>query len=407
MAKARRANLPSLIRSGITGFRHMTQTVFSGQSADFKILLWTVIFMTGAGAVMVFSSSYIDSVIRENNVFGELQSQLFGIVGGAFLLIVFAFLKPATIQKLANWGLVLGLSLQAAVIFTGFGASVNGNRNWLDLGFVTVQPSEFIKIAMIVYLANLISVERLYAREDYRFWMVPTGVFAVIAIFVGVLGSDAGTTIIMAFILFGMYYMGGLPWRYVTLLSIVAVIAMPLLMISNASRRGRVMAWLFPSAPDPNGYNWQSEHAKWAFASGGPFGVGLGNSKMKWSWLPEAQNDFIFAIIGEEWGMVGALFTIGLFISLGIVLFRIAKKTNDPYQRLVVYGVTFWIMGQAFINMSVVLTMFPVLGVNLPLISAGGSSILATLIAIGIVLGIERNNSISPSKRLVRSGVRR
>jgi cell division protein FtsW (lipid II flippase) len=260
---------------------------------------------------------------------------------------------------------------------------------------------------MIVYLANLISVERLYAREDYRFWMVPTGVFAVIAIFVGVLGSDAGTTIIMAFILFGMYYMGGLPWRYVTLLSIVAVIAMPLLMISNASRRGRVMAWLFPSAPDPNGYNWQSEHAKWAFASGGPFGVGLGNSKMKWSWLPEAQNDFIFAIIGEEWGMVGALFTIGLFISLGIVLFRIAKKTNDPYQRLVVYGVTFWIMGQAFINVSVVLTMFPVLGVNLPLISAGGSSILATLIAIGIVLGIERNNSISPSKRLVRSGVRR
>lgn len=385
----------------------MTQTVFSGQSADFKVLLWTVIFMTVAGAVMVFSSSYIDSVIKENNVFGELQSQLMGIVGGAFLLIVFAFLKPSSVQRLANWGLVVGLGMQFAVVFTSFGASVNGNRNWLDLGFATIQPSEFIKIAMIVYLANLVSVERLYAREDYRFWVVPTAAFVVIAVFVGVLGSDAGTTIVMAFILFGMYYMGGLPWKYVSLLSILAAIAIPLLVISNPSRRGRVMAWLLPNAPDPNGYNWQAEHAKWAFASGGPFGVGLGNSKMKWSWLPEAQNDFIFAIIGEEWGMVGALFTIVLFVSLGIVLFRIAKKTIDPYQRLVVYGVTFWIMGQAFLNMSVVLTMLPVLGVNLPLISAGGSSILATLISIGIVLGIERNNSLAPNMRSVRGGVRK
>jgi len=407
MARRKRLNFPGLVRAGLDGFKHMTSTVFSSQSADFKILLWTVIFMTGAGAVMVFSSSYIDSVIKSNDMFGEIRSQVLGIAGGALLLIVFAFLKPTTVQRLANWGLALGLGLQAVVLFTGFGASVNGNRNWLDLGFITIQPSEFIKVAMIVYLANMISVERMYSREDYRFWAAPTGVFAVIALFVGVLGSDAGTTIIMAFILYGMYFIAGLPRKYLTWITILGVVAMPLLMMSNASRRGRVMAWLFPSAPDPNGYNWQSEHAKWAFASGGPFGVGLGNSKMKWSWLPEAQNDFIFAIIGEEWGMVGALVTIGLFLSLGIVMFRIAKRTQDPYQRLVVYGVTFWIMGQAFINISVVLSMFPVLGVNLPLISAGGSSMLATLIAIGIVLGIERNNSLKPALRVVRSMARR
>ena len=363
--------------------------------------------MTGAGTVMVFSSSYIDSVIKNNGILGETTSQVFAIIGGAVLLIVFAFVKPTTVQRLANWGLALGLGLQAIVLFTGLGASVNGNRNWLDLGFITVQPSEFIKVAMIVYLANMISVERMYAREDYRFWVAPTGIFAVIALFVGVLGSDAGTTIIMAFILYGMYFMAGLPGKYLAWVTVAGVVAMPLLMMSNASRRGRVMAWLFPSAPDPNGYNWQSEHAKWAFASGGPFGVGLGNSKMKWSWLPEAQNDFIFAIIGEEWGMIGALITIGVFVSLGIVMFRIARKTKDPYQRLVVYGVTFWIMGQAFINISVVLSMFPVLGVNLPLISAGGSSMLATLIAIGIVLGIERNNSLKPALRVVRNVARR
>jgi cell division protein FtsW (lipid II flippase) len=122
---------------------------------------------------------------------------------------------------------------------------------------------------------------------------------------------------------------------------------------------------------------------------------------MKWSWIPEAQNDFIFAIIGEEWGLVGSLIVIALFVFLGITLFRIAKKTNDQYQRLFVYGVTFWIMSQAFINISVVLTMFPVLGVNLPLISAGGTSMTATLMALGMVLGIERNNHSRPALRVV------
>ena len=167
------------------------------------------------------------------------------------------------------------------------------------------------------------------------------------------------------------------------------------------------MAWLNPNAPDPNNFNWQTEHGKWAFASGGPFGVGLGNSKMKWSWLPEAQNDFIFAIIGEEFGLVGALLTIGLFVALGMTLFKVARKTIDPYQRLVVYGVTFWIMCQAFVNISVVLTIIPVLGVPLPLISAGGTAMLSTLIALGIVLGIERNNTNRPALKVVSGGRRR
>lgn len=403
MAKRKRLNVGGVLPSMVSGFRKMVRTVFTGQSADFKTLLWIVIFMTAFGTVMVFSSSYVDSVIKENNMFGEMRSQLGGIVLGAFLMIVFAYLKPERLQWLANWALVFGLFLQFLVVFTPLGASVNGNRNWLNLApGLSLQPSEFIKIALILYVANMLVRENRFHPSELQFWAVPSVVFAVIAFMVGYLGSDVGTVLIMALILFGIYYMAGLPWKLVGGLSVAAVVAVPLLMMSNASRRGRFLAWLNPDAPDPNGYNWQSEHAKWAFASGGPFGVGLGGSKMKWSWLPEAQNDFIFAIIGEEWGMVGALFTIVLFIALGMVMMRIAKRTNDPFQRLVVYGVTFWIMAQAFINISVVLTMFPVLGVNLPLISAGGSSMLATLIAIGIVLGIERNNSLKPALRVVR-----
>ncbi len=407
MARNNRATFAQLGPSLLAKFQNLARNVFSGQSPEFKRLLWTVIFMTAFGLVMVFSSSYVDAVIKENDIFGEMWSQLGGIVIGGFLLLVFANLRPERLLNLANFSMGLGILLQLLVVFTPLGASVNGNRNWLYLGPISMQPSEFIKIALILYIAKMLTAPNRFESHELQFWYAPSIAFGVVAVLVGFLGSDVGTTLIMAIILFGMYYMAALPWKYVATLALAAAIAVPGLMMSNASRRGRFFAWLNPSAPDPNGYNWQSEHAKWAFASGGPFGVGLGNSKMKWSWLPEAQNDFIFAIIGEELGMFVALFTIALFIALGMVMMKIAKKTKDPFQSLVVYGVTFWIMSQAFINISVVLTMFPVLGVNLPLISAGGTSMLATLVAIGIVLGIEKNNSLKPALRVVQGAGRR
>jgi cell division protein FtsW (lipid II flippase) len=152
------------------------------------------------------------------------------------------------------------------------------------------------------------------------------------------------------------------------------------------------MAWLNPNAPDPNDYNWQSQHGIWALAAGGIGGVGLGNSKLKWSWIPEAENDFIFAIIGEEEGLLGAVAVIALFIFMGFLFKRIAERTVDIYSRSVVIGVGIWILGQALVNIAVVLNLLPVLGVPLPLISAGGSSLAANLVAIGIVLSIEREN---------------
>jgi cell division protein FtsW len=384
----------------------MVRTVFVGQSREFKILVFIVAFMVVFGATMVLSSSYVDSAANQLNPFGELWSQLLAVVLGAFLLLVFAFLKPDTVGRLAIFGMGLGLFLEALVLFTPLGVEINGNRNWLDVGF-SLQPSELLKIAMIVYVAKLIMKPKGFDQDDYRFWMPPALVFSFLAVLVAGFGKDVGTVIVMAVILFGMFYMAGLPWKYIIALIAAAAVAVPLLMVSSASRLGRVLAWLNPNAPDPNGYNWQSTHGEWAFASGGFFGTGLGKSKMKWSWIPEAQNDFIFAIVGEEWGLIGALGIIALFVAMGSVMFRIAAKANDPYQKLVVYGVTFWIMSQAFINISVVLTMFPVLGVNLPLISAGGTSMLSSLIAIGLVLGIDRSNNTKPQRATSRSMVKR
>lgn len=404
MAK-QRAGIGNVVQKWTRSFVSMALNVFRTQSPEFKTLLYIVSFMTVAGSVMVFSSSYVSAVIQSSNPFGEVRTQIASAIIGWILLIVLANFQPSRIERLAKVGLGVGIFLQLLVLLTPLGKTVNGNRNWLNLGVATVQPSELLKIALIIFVAHVLSRPNPYQPEEIKFWSKPVYAFVAIA-GVTIWGQDVGTVIIMALILFGMFYLGGLPWRYVQLLTVGALLAIPIAMFSSSSRRGRIMAWFNPDGPDPTGYNWQAMHGKWAFAAGGWFGTGLGNSKMKWSWLPEAQNDFIFAIIGEEWGLVGSLFTIALFVALGITMFKIARKTADQYQKLVVYGVTFWIMAQAFINISVVLTMFPVLGVNLPLISAGGTSMIATLIAIGIVLGIERSNSTKGNFTVVRGGRR-
>jgi cell division protein FtsW (lipid II flippase) len=271
----------------------------------------------------------------------------------------------------------------------------------LNLGIATFQPSEFLKIALIMMVATFMVGRSQFDKSEGQFWIPPVATFGVIFFFVGYLSKDMGTMIVMAIFLAGMLFLGGLPNRFLKWLLAAGVGGILLLFTLGGSRRGRILAWMFPEAPDPNQYNWQAQHGKWAFAAGGLFGVGPGNSKMKWSWIPEAQNDFIFAIIGEEYGLIGALTVIALFVFMAITLFKIAGKTADDYERLFVYGVTFWIIGQAFINISVVLTMLPVLGVNLPMISSGGTSMVATLMALGMVMGIERNNHRSPRFRVV------
>ena len=171
------------------------------------------------------------------------------------------------------------------------------------------------------------------------------------------------------------------------------------MVMSSPSRRIRFDAWLNPDAADPMGVRWQFEHGTWALASGGIFGTGLGRSKLKWSWIPEVENDFIFAIIGEELGMVGAMFVILLFFAMGLTMYHIAKSQTNAFNRYLVTGIMLWIIFQAFINISVVLGLLPVLGVPLPLISAGGSSLIATLSAIGVVLAVERDRVLHLGRR--------
>jgi cell division protein FtsW (lipid II flippase) len=287
-------------------------------------------------------------------------------------------------------------------VFTPLGTEINGNKNWINILGFTVQPSEFLKICLVIILAQFLSSRQNEFDDARRVWWPAIGVGISIAVTV-LLGKDVGTVIVMAIITIAMLIAAGMPRPIISAVSVLSVLAIPAIMISSPSRLGRVMAWLNPTAPDPNDFNWQSTHGVWAFAAGGFTGVGLGQSKLKWSWIPEAENDFIFAIIGEEMGLIGSVVVIAVFFALALVLIRIAMRTHDLYSRLVVLGVMFWIVMQAVINLAVVLTLLPVLGVPLPLISAGGSSMVANLMALGLVFGIERENHrlgpVAPRRR--------
>jgi cell division protein FtsW (lipid II flippase) len=212
-------------------------------------------------------------------------------------------------------------------------------------------------------------------------------------------GSDLGTVIVMFLIVMVQLSIAGMPRRLVGFIAGLAVVAIPIAINMSASRRARVLAWLNPSAPDPLDVNWQAKHGVWALAAGGVSGTGFGDSKMKWSWIPEVENDFIFAIIGEEFGLIGAAVVIALFVMLGFILVKITLKSQSNYERYILIGIMAWIVLQALVNIAVVLNFLPVLGVPLPLISSGGSSLLATLAAIGVALGIERRNSQQPLAR--------
>ncbi|MEY4980861.1 MAG: hypothetical protein RL174_199 [Actinomycetota bacterium] len=387
------ASVEALAKVGQAKLSAWFDRTFRAQSIYFYRLLGITIFLALFGLVMVLSASSIDSLKGTNNSFTVFNRQAaIALVG--LLAMAAASLFP--VSRFSSWSpriLLIALGVQFATIFVG--KEINGNRNWIDFGFFSFQPSEFLKVAIILHLATYLTRNQNDFDIPKVWWqglIVPLGGMVLV-----MAGKDLGTVIVMFALTLGLMSLAGMPARIIgAILAATAVLTPMLLSLGSGSRWGRILAWMNPNAADPNGYNWQSEHGMWAIAAGGIFGQGLGQSKMKWSWIPEVENDFIFAIIAEELGLIGALAVIGLFVFLMLAFVKVYQRTGDQFSRYVVLGVMAWITLQALINIAVVLRLLPVLGVPLPLISAGGSSILATLGAIGIVLAIERENHARP-----------
>ena len=372
---------------------------FRAESIYFYRLAGLTGFLVVFGLVMVLSSSSIDSLVANRDAYYIFSRQfLYALIGLALMLII-ASMPLSFIKNRVGLVLLIAFGLQLAVPFIG--VSVNGNTNWLSIAGFTLQPSEFLKLALILYMGWFISNREVEMENPQRV-LVPLLAVGGAAVLLVMLGRDLGTAVIFAFIIFGTLLMAGAPGRLLGQIALVAIALAAVATATSASRMARITAWLNPGSATSEAFNWQFEHGTWALAAGGVFGVGLGNSKMKWSWIPEVENDFIFAVIGEELGLVGAMVVIGLFALLIASLIRVMIRSESTFARITTLGVVIWILSQAAVNISVVLGILPVLGVPLPLISAGGSSLIATLAGIGLVLAFEKHNHRSPARGLRR-----
>ncbi|WP_053383723.1 FtsW/RodA/SpoVE family cell cycle protein [Leucobacter celer] len=349
------------------------------------------LLLVGFGLIMVLSSSSITSYLADQGFFGGFWRQAtFALVGLPLMLIAAAM--PIGFWKRWAWGLLaLGLALQT-LVFTPLGIEVYGNRNWIQIGGFSAQPSEALKLAFVVWVgAVLLRKEPLLGQMRHE--LIPVVIpGALIALGSVLLGHDLGTVLIMAAMMLGAMYFGGISWKSLGVTVFAGVLAVVLFVVTSENRMRRLLSHS-GGTDDYSGIDWQATHGRWALANGGVLGVGLGNSKAKWSWLPAADNDYIFAIIGEELGLIGALLVIALFVALTFIMLRIISRARDRFGRAVVGGILVWIVGQAFVNIGVVIGVFPVLGVPLPLISSGGTALVVCLAAIGVVISIARDGA--------------
>jgi len=394
------------VRPAIANFlRHPGQTsirwfdsYFLHQSNLFYRFVMLILLMLGCGLVMVLSASNVLSVKQTGDPFSEFLSQVgFAVLGLAAMLFI-SKRSVAQIQSYTTAFFWTTVVLQLLVRVPGIGVSVGGNTNWINLGIVQIQPSEFLKIGVILFLASLLSANLDYLW-DFNTVAKPVLIYGFGAAgLVLVLSGDLGTAAVMGSFILVLLFLIGMPAN--RLMIFVGLIGVAALVAATASpnRLNRILSFFNRCDSNIEAANWQVCHGEWALASGGLFGTGLGESKMKWGWIPEVENDFIFSIVGEEVGLIGAVVVLILFFLLARYMRQISINSRTDFGSIAVTGIMLWILIQALINIAVVLHLFPVLGVPLPLFSKGGSSMLAVLMALGIVLAVERDQATAPRK---------
>ncbi len=342
------------------------------------------------GLIMVFSASSVEALLADEASYTVFLRQLLFAVIGAVAAGFASRLDVRWWKRLAFPIVALSILLLAAVI--PFGRSVNGNQNWLAIGPIQFQPSEFAKLGLILVGAVV------FANKSARItsvvhvvlpFLVPISAFVVGLILAG---KDLGTAMVVIVIIAAVLLVAGAPMRVFAAGGALAAVGVGLLVTGSSNRTSRITDFLDPTCnTNPDGWCGQSVHGLYALADGGWWGVGLGASKEKWAWLSEAHNDFIFAIIGEELGLPGTLMILVLFGILAWACFRLVSRTQDRFVRVAGAGIMTWLLGQAIINIGAVIGLFPVIGVPLPLVSAGGSSLVTTLVGLGILLSFARN----------------
>ena len=388
MTTARAATLSAPILTRRVAPRAKTHAVIT-RGGD-RWIIATVAALVTVSIVMVFNTSYFFAGERFGDPLHVFKKHLVSIVLGTLACFVTSRLRSTTYERLAYPALAIVVLMLIAVLIPGVGLIRGGARRWIGLGVMNLQPSEIAKVIAVLYLA------RSMVRKGPRLATFALGVlphFIVIGVLAGLvlLEPDFGTAALLGVTLFVMLFAGGVRWRHLAL-PVLPIVPLAIYAISSSPYRlRRVMVFLDPWE-HPRDAGFQLVQSFLAFGSGGLFGAGLGESKQKMFYLPEAHTDFIFSVIGEELGLVGALVIVGLFAVLAIRGFRVAINHPTTFGQLVAFGATTVLVLQAGINMAVVLGLLPTKGLALPFVSYGGSAMLGAMTAVGVLLALSRES---------------
>jgi cell division protein FtsW len=359
--------------------------------ASVQLLLLAGGGLLGFGMLMAASTTISAANDQGGAIWTQLIREIEFVVVGVPLFWFAMRAPPRRFRTLAYPAMFAALVLLFAVLVPGIGVGVYGARRWIDLGPVQLQPSEIAKLAILLWAADLLARKqhlRTLARAQHVFVpLIP--VFVLVCVLI-MLEPDLGTTMCFLLILLGLLWTLGLPMRYFASVLLAVGGVVTLLAVLEPYRLKRLLTFVHPFQ-EHRGAGYQTVEGLYALASGGVFGVGLGNGTSKYEWVPNANTDYVFSVIGEELGLLGCVAVLGLFALFAYTGMRIARRNADPFVRLAAGGATVWICGQGLINIGYVTALLPVTGIPLPFISAGGTSLLVTVLVFGMLVSFARH----------------
>src|SRR5574337_1821630 len=373
----------------VSGPRTRFGTWLGRPMTSFHLVIAVAALLTTLGLIMVLSASGVRSYDIDGSAWLIFGKQVLWTLIGLTACYVALRIPVRFLRRTAFAGFAFTIVLLILVLIPGIGTVANGSRGWFVVAGLSMQPSELAKIAFVIWGAHLLAARRM-ERATLREMLVPLVPAAVVALALIVAQPDLGQTVSLGIILLSLLWYAGLPLRVFSSSLAAVIVAAAILAVSEGYRSDRVRSWLDPAA-DSQGSGYQAKQAKFELANGGVFGDELGQGTAKWNYLPNAHNDFIFAIIGEELGFVGGSGLLALFGLFAYTGMRIAKRSADPFLRLLTATTTMWVIGQSFINVGYVIGLLPVTGIQLPLISAGGTSTATTLLMIGVMANAARH----------------
>lgn len=382
------------------GGRTLPQRLVAGTKAFFArmssgpviysyfVILGCVLVLTAVGLMMVLSASAVESISENRSAFSYFSRQATFAVLGLVAMVVLSMV-PTDWYKKSAWALFGMGVLLLCLVFTPLGMEVDGNKNWILVGGQSFQPSEAAKLSAAIWLGMVLG--RQQARiTSWATALWPSILGFVVPVGFVALGRDIGTALVFVAIYAAALFFAGAPLRIFAVGGIVAAVAGAGTVVVAPHRMDRIRSWLLGDCSGQFNDCWQADQGILALSSGGWWGMGLGQSRQKYNYVPEAHNDYIFSIIGEELGLMGSLLIILVFVVLALSMGRIMLLTKDPFVRITTAGILAWIVGQAFINIGMVTGVLPVIGVPLPFISYGGSALLMCLCAMGVVMSFAR-----------------